>query len=48
MTKLITTIPSTAVLTAFTTAINTALTPLNPFKVNLTNEEKQAMQNPGY
>lgn len=42
MAKLITTIPSTAVLTAFTTAINTAVTPLNPFKVNLTNEEKQS------
>jgi hypothetical protein len=27
---------SPAVLTAFTTAVNTALTPLNPFKINLT------------
>ncbi|HEU4790505.1 MAG TPA: hypothetical protein VFS71_12515 [Flavobacterium sp.] len=41
MSKLITTIPAPAVLTAFTTAINTALTPLNPFKINLTDEEKK-------
>ena len=41
MAKLITTIPPTAVLTAFTTAVNTAVTPLVPFKVNLTNEQKQ-------
>lgn len=33
MAKLITTIPTTAVLTAFTNAINTAVNPLNPFKV---------------
>jgi len=41
MSKLITTIPAPAVLTAFTTAVNTALTPLNPFKINLTDEEKK-------
>ena len=41
MAKLITTIPPATVLTAFTTAINTAVTPLNPFKINLTNEQKQ-------
>ena len=40
MAKLITTIPSPAVLTAFTTAVNKALTPLNPFKINLTDEQK--------
>ena len=42
MAKLITSIPTAAVLTAFTNAINTAVNPLNPFKVNLTNEQKQA------
>ncbi|MDR6845810.1 hypothetical protein [Flavobacterium granuli] len=41
MSKLITTIPAPAVLTAFTTAVNSALTPLNPFKINLTDEEKK-------
>jgi hypothetical protein len=41
MSKLITTMASPAVLTAFTTAVNTALTPLNPFKINLTDEEKK-------
>src|SRR6187431_1256367 len=41
MSKLITTIPAQAVLTAFTTAVNSALTPLNPFKINLTDEEKK-------
>ncbi len=40
MAKLITTIPAPAVLTAFTKAVNNALTPLNPFKINLTNEQK--------
>ena len=40
MAKLIKTIASPAVLTAFTTAVNTALTPLNSFKINLTDEEK--------
>lgn len=40
MSKLITTIASPAVLTAFTTAVTTALTPLNPFKINLTNDQK--------
>lgn len=40
MSKLITTIASSAVLTAFTTAVTTALTPLNPFKINLTNDQK--------
>jgi hypothetical protein len=41
MSKLITTMASPAVLTAFTTAVTTALTPLNPFKINLTDEEKK-------
>jgi hypothetical protein len=41
MSKLIATIPTPAVLTAFTTAVNTALTPLNPFKINLTDDEKK-------
>ena len=40
MKKLISTIPDPAVLTAFSKAVNTALTPLNPFKINLTNDEK--------
>lgn len=40
MSKLITTIAPAAVLTAFTTAVTTALTPLNPFKINLTAEQK--------
>jgi hypothetical protein len=41
MSKLITAIAPPAVLTAFTTAVTTALTPLNPFKINLTDEEKK-------
>ena len=41
MPKLISAIAPTAVLTAFTTAVNTALTPLNPFKINLTDEQKR-------
>ncbi|MEN9909542.1 MAG: hypothetical protein RLZZ540_2691 [Bacteroidota bacterium] len=41
MAKLITSIATPAVLTAFTTAVNTALTPLNPFKINLTDEQKR-------
>lgn len=41
MAKLITTIPAAAVLTAFTTAVNNAVTPFNPFRVNLTNEQKK-------
>ncbi|MES2573978.1 MAG: hypothetical protein V4572_03465 [Bacteroidota bacterium] len=41
MPKLITAIAPAAVLTAFTTAVNTALTPLNPFKINLTDEQKK-------
>jgi hypothetical protein len=41
MAKLITTIASPAVLTAFTTAVNTALTPVNTFKINLTDEQKK-------
>lgn len=40
MAKLITSIATPAVLTAFTNAVNTALTPLNPFKINLTDEQK--------
>ncbi|MES2573557.1 MAG: hypothetical protein V4572_01315 [Bacteroidota bacterium] len=38
---MITAIAPAAVLTAFTTAVNTALTPLNPFKINLTDEQKR-------
>ena len=41
MAKLITTIAPPAVLTAFTTAVTTALTPVNPFKINLTDEQKK-------
>jgi hypothetical protein len=41
MSKLINTIPAPTVLTAFTTAVNTALTPLIPFKINLTDEQKK-------
>ncbi|WP_264563939.1 hypothetical protein [Flavobacterium sp. N3904] len=41
MAKMITTFASPAVLTAFTTAVNTALTPLNPFKINLRDEQKR-------
>lgn len=44
MRKFITTMPATTVQTAFTTAINTALTPLLPFKISLTNEEKKGMR----
>lgn len=40
MPKFVTSIPSAAILTAFTTAINNALTPLNPFKISLTTEQK--------
>jgi hypothetical protein len=41
MKKLIDNIPDPAVLTAFTAAVNTALTPLNPFKIHFTNDEKR-------
>nr|WP_315197239.1 hypothetical protein [uncultured Flavobacterium sp.] len=41
MAKLITTVASPALLTAFTTAVNTALAPLNSFKINLTDEQKR-------
>lgn len=41
MSKLITAYAPTAVLTAFTSAVNTALTSLNPFKINLTDEKKK-------
>ncbi len=41
MAKLITTIAPAAVLTAFTKAVTTALTPVNPFKINLTDEQKK-------
>lgn len=40
MSKLITAIAAPTVLSAFTTAVTTALTPLAPFKINLTDEEK--------
>lgn len=40
MPKFVTSIPSAAILNAFTTAINNALTPLNPFKISLTTEQK--------
>lgn len=41
MAKLIMTIATPAILTAFTNAVNTALNPLNPFKINLTDEQKR-------
>lgn len=41
MAKFITTIATPAILTAFTSAVNTALNPLNPFKINLTDEQKR-------
>ena len=40
MPKLITAIAPPAVLTAFTTAVTSALTPLNAFKINLTVDQK--------
>ena len=42
MRKFITSIPAKTVTDAFTTAINAAQTPLNAFKINLSNEERQA------
>jgi hypothetical protein len=44
MRKFITTIPALTIFTTFTTAINTALAPLLPFKISLTNEEKKGMR----
>ena len=44
MRKYVTTIPVLSLFTTFTTAINTALAPLLPFKISLTNEEKQGMR----
>ena len=44
MRKFITTIPALSLFTTFTTAINAALAPLLPFKISLTNEEKQGMR----
>lgn len=41
MPKFITSIAPATVLTAFTTAVNTALSPLNSFKINLTDEQKK-------
>ncbi|MGQ7947416.1 hypothetical protein [Flavobacterium sp. WC2509] len=41
MSKLINTIPAQTVLTAFTAAVTNALSPLNPYKINLTDEEKK-------
>src|SRR6478736_8339959 len=41
MRKFITTIPGQNILTGFTTAINTAIAPFAPFKINLTDEEKK-------
>ena len=42
MRKFIASIPAKTVTDAFTTAINAAQTPLNAFKINLSNEERQA------
>ena len=42
MRKFIASIPAKTVTDAFTTAINNAQTPLNAFKINLSNEERQA------
>jgi hypothetical protein len=44
MRKFITTFAPLAILTAFTTAINAALAPLLPFKMNLTNDEKSGLR----
>src|SRR5436190_13060646 len=41
MRKFITTIPASNILTGFTTAINSAIAPFIPFKINLTNDEKK-------
>lgn len=40
MTKLINTIPAKTITDGFTTAINAALVPLIPFKINLTDKQK--------
>ena len=44
MRKFMITIPGVTIFTAFTAAINAALAPLLPFKINLTNQEKQSMR----
>lgn len=44
MRKFIRSIPSLALLNAFTTAINNALTPLATFKINLNNDDKVGMR----
>jgi hypothetical protein len=41
MRKFISTIPATTVLTGFVTAVNTAIAPFTPFKINLTNKERK-------
>ena len=44
MRKFILTIPAKAITDTYTTTITTALNPLNPFKVNLTDDEKPGMR----
>jgi len=44
MRKFILSIPAKSVTDTYTTTITTALNPLNPFKVNLTDEEKPGMR----
>lgn len=44
MRKYMITIPGLTIFTTFTAAINTALAPLLPFKISLTNEEKKGMR----
>lgn len=41
MRKFITSIPAATVLSAFTTAINNAVAPFNPFRLNLSPEERK-------
>lgn len=44
MRKYMITIPGLTIFTTFAAAINTALAPLLPFKISLTNEEKKGMR----
>lgn len=44
MRKFILSIPAKAVLDTYTSTITTALTPINPYKVNLTDDEKPGMR----
>jgi len=44
MRKFILTIPAKSVTDTYTTTITTALNPINPFKINLTDDEKPGMR----